>query len=284
MFDLYSIGEMMWLTTLNPAKFPRSGITTELISSSNMIGNDATITALLASRIGLKVKFCTNASLDIDGTRLINILKKNKVSLDLSISKERQTPINFCILEKNGKRTWLPPSGNFFPTLPNKQFNAHYIYLDFYEESASVRLNALSKLVSQNQKIFINLSDSSIDKKIDLIKRRHKGKLHIIQISASTNFTQAKKIAVSVMETLSPKGVIVTLGKKGSVLHTGNNISIIRLSSKQHKKIYRSMGAGSAFSAGFISGLVKGVSLEDSHLIASSYSIDFCARKDDPLI
>ncbi|MBL8080302.1 MAG: carbohydrate kinase family protein [Anaerolineales bacterium] len=283
MLDLYSIGEMMWLTTLNLTTFPKPGSTTELINVYNMIGNDATITALMASRMGLKVKLCSNSVFDHDGNRLIEILRRNKVGLDLSISKEKHTPINFCLSEQSGRRTWLPPLGDFFPTLPHKRIDANCFYLDFYEESLEARLNVLSRLISQNQKIYLNLSDSSVDRKVRFLQKNNKEKLHIIQTSSQADLTQAKKIAKNIMKLLSPKGVIVTIGEKGSVLCTKKGISIIEINIGRHKKNRRNMGAGASFSAGFISGIASGASLEDSHAIASEHSVDFCLRKDDPL-
>lgn len=281
MFDLFTVGELMWLTTLEVAQFPKPGKTTAVRKVQHMIGNDAVIVAIMASRMGLGVKLCSNPVSRYDGQKLINILQKNKVSHSWADSSANPTPTNYCLLEKNGNRTWLPPHIDFFPTLPKSPITTKYVYIDFYEEAMRTRLETLSELVIQKKRIFLNLSASSIDDKLKILAKNYKKKISVLQFSSSQNTRQAQKTAENILKNLSLEAVLITLGENGSVLCAKDGISI-RVGDR-NKKILRNMGAGATFSAGFIYGLTKGYTYKDAHNIAARKSIEFCTTKHNPL-
>jgi sugar/nucleoside kinase (ribokinase family) len=282
MSDLCTVGELLWLTTLELTKFPKPGETTPVKNVHRMIGNDAAIVAIMASQMGLTVDLCSNpVSKKDDGLGLIELLQRNKVNLDLIDLSTSHTLTNYCLLESNGNRTWLPPFNSFFPSLPKSTLSTKYVYMDLYEEAQQSRLSVLSELVRQNQRIFINLSATSIDDKLRLLEKEFYKKIEIIQISSSSNIPEAQKKAEIILHNLSIQAVIITLGKIGSVLCTHEGISTRTID--HDEKILRNMGAGATFSAGFLYGLMKGYSYEQAHIEASKKSIDFCLSKIDPL-
>ena len=281
MIDLLAIGELMWLTTIELTHFLKPGETTPVRRVQRMIGNDAAIVAVMASQMGLTVKLRTNSISENDGQDLIKILLRNQISLDLMNISSNYTPTNYCLIEKDGDRTWLPPCINYFPTLPRFKLNAKYVYLDLYEEAEIDRLSVLSEIVNQKQRIFINLSATSIDHKLGLLAKNFRKKIDILQLSSSQNMRQAQKTAERILTNLSLKAVIITLGKNGSILCTPDGVSIQR--NEENIKTFRNMGAGATFSAAFIYGLTKGYTYEEAHKLAVKKAIEFCSAKNDPL-
>ena len=107
MIDLFAIGELMWLTTIELTQLLKPGTTNPVNRVQRMIGNDATIVAILASQMGMTVKLCTNSVSEIDGQGLMKILLRNQINLDFIDISGKYTPTNYCLIGKDGERTWL---------------------------------------------------------------------------------------------------------------------------------------------------------------------------------
>lgn len=281
MFDLCAVGELMWLTTLEVERFPKPGETTSVKNVQRMIGNDAAIVSIMASRMGLRVSLLSNPVSQFEGQALSRILEGNKVSLNTLGPTPKYAPTNFCLVDQTGNRTWLPPGIDLFPVLPKSRITSKLVYIDLYEEALRARLDALSELVRQEQRIFINLSATSTDDKLGILAGKYKRKISVIQFSSSQTPHQAQQIAARVLKSHSPAAVLITLGDRGSVICTQAGVSTIE--GVKNKKILREMGAGATFSAGFIFGMTEGYTYQRAHQIASKRSTQFCTAKHDPL-
>lgn len=279
-FDLCTIGELMWLITLDINSFPIPGETTFVTATQRGIGNDAAIVSILASQMGLKTQLRSNSISQSDGLSLLKILTTNKVDCSLISLTERRTPSNYFLREPSGMRTWLPEINVHLPDVFEQiPINAQFVYIDLYEEAITTKLDILSKLIRGKYRVFVNLSASSIVNK--LLMLHNFKELEIVQISSNKSLDEACGFAKYVFKKLTVEVVIITLGKTGSVLCTKKGVERW-LVTKNDDSVLRTTGAGAAFSAGFIHALLKGHSYKEAHNIAGERSVQFCQSQTDP--
>jgi len=279
-FDLCTIGDLMWLITLDINSFPIPGETTFVTATQKGVGNDAAIVSILASQMGLKTQLRSNAISRSDGHPLLKLLITNKVDCSLISLTESHTPRNYFLREPTGMRTWLPEINVHLPDVFSQPpINAQFVYIDLYEEAIATRLDILSKLIRGKYRVFVNLSASSNANKLLMLESFKE--LEIVQTSANMSLDEAYVFAKYAFNKLTVEVFIITLGKTGSVICTKKGVERW-LVNRKDARVLRTTGAGAAFSAGFIHALVKGHSYKEAHNIAGEKSLQFCLSQSDP--
>ena len=279
MLDLCAIGDLTWLVTLNLEAFPQRGGSAFLLDVHRGIGNDAAIVAAIAARGGLSTQLRTNPVDRVGAEPLVDFLTACGVDCHLLDRNAQRTPTTYCLRDPKGERTWLPMDGGFSAenilALP---VAASFAYIDLYIDALLERRKAMMRAADNGVRLFVNLSAEPTDLQIDAV--RTQPGLKVLQVAYDPLGPDPVGYGERLLAKTRARAVFVTLAQNGSVLITSDGIQRLFSSSVA---VMRSTGAGAAFSAGALMGLVRKHGYEDAHALAVSTAATFCSAKVDPL-
>ena len=243
-------------------------------------GGAAANTAYACGKLGLSTAFIGKlGKTDIFSNKIINDFKEASVETNLiKFSNVYKTGSAYVALDKNGERRIYAHSGaaNYLTTsdLSEKEIvDTKLIFLSSLRNIEPL-LHAAKIGKNRNIPVILNPGMLIIDQGFDSIKKllENINVLILSQKEFKTLFNSKEEILseTSIKESskalfdLNIEVIVVTLGKRGAYLLTPQyNILIQPL---KLAKILDTTGAGDAFSAGFIFGLIQNLSLEFEHL------------------
>lgn len=281
MIDLCAVGDLKWLIILSVSRFPRPGEMTLVTGIERLIGNDAAIVSLLASRLGMRCRLLpTNAIARNDGQLLIDLLQRNGVDVSLIDAEGLVTPITFCLSQAaSDERTWLVENCAFRdPIALNRPPDCIFAYLDLYEEHLEERLALLHKWSQANVRCLINLSSSHLEEKVHLLSQLPS--IDTIQMRGSHGVKEACTWGRHIFQICHAKALVITLGEEGAVLIDQFGEYFIEAECIQP---LRTIGAGASFATGFLYALSLGRTYQEAAIYASKHAANFCTSGENPL-
>ena len=280
MIDLCAIGDLKWLTILSVDHFPSPGITTMLTSIERLIGNDATIVAILTSREQMHCQLLpTNTISNQDDPLLIDFLRRAGVDTTYVRIEETVTPATYCILQpSNELRTWLVENSVFLSNFGSHEpFECKFTYLDLYDENLEERLTILKRWSKGKVRCLVNLSTTQHELKLRQLSYMA---VDTVQMSCNQSREDAMSFGRHAFQMCQTKAIVITLGEAGSVLVDQHDAYFIEAEPVKQRRM---IGTGASYSAGFLLALKKGATYREAAESANKYAASFCASKDNLL-
>lgn len=233
------------------------------------IGGGGTNTAVAFSRLGLKTGCICDVGDDENGKKILELLKKEKVSFLGEIDKSRMTGYSIILDSRGGERTILTYKGVnnkitlnefdlkkletkwlYYSSLLEKSFETQKRLAEImHKKGTKIAFNPSSYLIkNKNLSSLLKLCEVLIVNKEEaemICKRFNKGRLDLLN---------------SIYQ-LGPKIVVITDKDNPAVCYDGEK----KYSINPHKniKVIERTGAGDAFASGFVAGLIVGKNIED---------------------
>ncbi|MBU0894515.1 MAG: carbohydrate kinase family protein [Nanoarchaeota archaeon] len=231
------------------------------------IGGGGTNTAVAFSRLGLKTGYMGKVGDDTDGKSILNVLHKEKIKFLGKIEKQGISGYSIILDSKENNRTILTFKGTNnnlkFDELKLKKIKTKWLYLtSLLENSFIAQKKLVSYLASRGIKIAFNPS-SYLIKRLDLKPILKFCEVIIFnkeeaQMLAKKNKIKNKNL-IKGLHDLGVKIIVITDKNKKIWAYDG----IKKYSIQPHKiKVVERTGAGDAFGAGFVAGLIVNKSIE----------------------
>jgi|GEM_PF-6962608 len=276
MNKLCCIGQATIVKFLHLQRFPVRKSSEGVLREEVILGNDACITALLATLNGTNVAFWSNPVC----TEVLSYLQqrsRNRSPIIFNVSGRQVGQTSYCLHEIDGTRTWLPanipvPDPRNIPNI--EDFDLFYI--DFYDELAEVIVAFLRSRPAVAAKSLLNFSSTGVEQKLNALKGIPN--LLGVQVSVRSELADAKGLAAQIVGALQPTAVICSLGENGSILHTDSQTRHVPAPVKSQRK----NGAGAALSAAFLEAIMcDSADLVTAHEQAVSRATEFCVNGSD---
>ncbi len=237
------------------------------------------------ARIGIKVKFITALGRDDDGKKIFEHLKSLNINTrDIVISKEYATSKYLYILDSNGEMVTAINSMKIVSLIDDKKItnmcetvrSSEYLLLDgnikesvigsIFENCTDTKIIFDPVSITKSKKIVPYL-DKLYALKANKFELEH---LSGVKITDDESVIKAGKKLIR----KGTKKVFITLGEKGA-LYMDKDEYFFR--QNMDANVVNVTGAGDAFSAGFIYGLIKGHNSQktmDFGLAAASITVE----------
>jgi ribokinase len=243
-------------------------------------GGAAANTAYACAKIGLSTAFIGKlGSHDAFGNKILNDFKEVNVDTKfIKYSEHHGTGSAYIALDKKGDRRIYAHSGaaNYLSKedlLEKELINTKIIFLSSLKnlepfiEAAIIGRNNKIPVVLNPGMLIIDQGLKNIKKlleKIDFLilsQNEYASLFNIEECDLNEDLIQEKS---STLFKLGIQVIITTLGKKGALLLTSSRAEL--LPPLKLKSLIDTTGAGDAFSAGFVYGLVQNINLKFEHL------------------
>lgn len=232
------------------------------------IGGGGTNTAVAFARLGLKTGCICNVGNDEDGSKILDLLKKEKVEFLGRVDKTGMSGYSVILDSRGGERTILAYKGVNNNVDINKlginNLNCKWLYYSALLEKSFESQKKLAFIMhKKGVKIAFNPSFYIIDNEniLNLLKITEILILNKEEAYALYKRYKAKGGLLEGLRELGPKIVLVTNKDKETWCYDGSR----HYSIMPHKiKIVERTGAGDAFASGFVAGQIVGRSIEES--------------------
>ena len=279
-FELISFGILThWYSFLTDTKLiPNTS--NNVIDTKEQIGDDASIVALTAQKLGINSAIIgTDLSDDESGKKIIELLNKSHVNAFYKINPYIKTSKEVSISDPSGSRTFFwERNSEVLSTLSSVNLSiidkAKLLYVDWYDGDYIIK--PMQKARDSGISVFLNLEDKHSDESI-IKKLLPFTTICQVTVDKNQKNTDSSKILEKIMAYKNIEICIVTLAKHGSIGVT--KTSTVRIKNKPINVIDTS-GAGATFSAGFITGYLKGWKLNECMLFASAAANLKCINHD----
>ena len=234
---------------------------------------------------GRPVYLCSKVGKDNNGNKILNFLENNEVSTKF-VDKHKKLPTGFTniIGRKNSIRKFeIGPYCAWDEIQKIPKFVPDILYLGTISSRYEISRSALKKILKNKIKVVfldINLREPYIDiNNIDfLLSKTTHLKLNKYEYRKIKNINK-NKYSIENLFLINKKLKIIALtkGNKGSEIFLRNGAKTkIELDSKNTKNL---VGAGDAFSAGLIEGLISIKNIHRIHNLASLYTTYFIEKE-----
>jgi len=268
MFDIISIGSATCDLFLKSASFPleKKDIggkieIEELLMSS---GGGGTNTAAGFARLGLSTACIARFGDDIFGKFVLEDLRKENFDQKYLIEKKGDnTDYSTILVNPDGSRTILVYRGktrideSVFPWPALEEVK--WLYVASIEGNVELLIKVVDKAQEKGTKIVLNPGSRELKEKEKLLAIFPKLKALVVNREEAESFGLMEGPAFTKASTGRPEIVVITSGRQGAKLYSpGKNLFAEAF---VHSTVDET-GAGDAFSAGFVAGLVKEFPLE----------------------
>jgi ribokinase len=238
-----------------------------VIDFSEACGGSAANTAVGLARLKLRAGYIGKVARDREGQLLLNDFKKEKVDTGgIVIAKNGRSGVVMCFVDKKGERAmYIDAGANSTITLEEMKFeyanNTVFMHVSsFVGESAFQVQKKMITSLSKDVKVSFDPGDLYASKGLAVLKsiiershvvfpNKHELKLLTGEDYEKGAQTLLKEGAHTVAVKLGPKGCYVTDGREKHLIPS------------YPVKVVDTTGAGDAFCAGFLYGLVKNKNL-----------------------
>jgi len=226
-------------------------------------GGGGTNTAVGFSRLGLKTGFVGKVGDDFHGKIILNELKSERVDFLGSIGKER-TGVSVILDSAQRKRTVLTFKGaNDFISFNDlsKNFHARWFYLSsLIGESLHNEIKIAKLAKGRGAKIAYNVSSYLAQRGVGAVREI----LRCVDVLI-LNDEEARDLIPNGnffegLRAFGPKIVCVTYGEKGSECYNGARYY---RAIPRRVNVIEATGAGDAFAAGFVTGMILNEDIAD---------------------
>lgn len=226
------------------------------------IGGGGTNTAVAFSRLGLKTGYIGKVGKDKNGESVLNMLKKEKITFLGKVTSGETSGFSVVLISRDRHRSILAHKGinNTISKKDVKSFQTKWLYFSsMMKQSFKTQLNLAKEYKKKDVKIAFNPSEYLIGKE-DL-----KPLLKIIDVlivnKEEASLLTKEKDPLKGIHKLGPKIVAITDERRTVYCYDGNKVYKI---TPKKTKVADKTGAGDAFSAAFVAGLIKNKSIEYS--------------------
>lgn len=228
-------------------------------------------TAVAFARIGLKTGFLGNLGNDYNGKLVLDELKKEKVKFLGTISKDK-TDFSMILDSKGRDRTVLTykdASGKLNYNKIRKNYNTKWYYFSSVFGDSLDTMKKLAKHAKNKVNIGFNASTYLAEQGVSKIKEILNATTILVLNKEEAELLIGKgsieNMLVKIRKT-GPRIVCITDGKHGSYTFDGK----MMYSQKPHSniKVVEKTGAGDAYAATLVAGLIKRKSIEESMQLA----------------
>lgn len=232
------------------------------------VGGGGTNTATAFSRLGFKTGCICNVGEDENGHRILNLLKKEKVSFLGKIDKKGMSGYSVILDSTGGERTILTYKGVnndiHLKDIKASQLKTKWLYYSaLLEKSFETQKQLALRFVKSGTKLAFNPSNYIINNLdiSDILKITHV--LILNKEEAEALCKKYGKPAHDLLEELHELGVkivVITDKDNPAVCYDG----VKKYSIEPHKgiKVVERTGAGDAFASGFVAGCMVGWPIE----------------------
>ena len=273
MYDIISIGSavmdvILKSPNLHPGEPLPVGGKVEIEDLFLATGGGGSNTAAGFARQGLKTACIARFGDDLFGQFLSQELAKEKFDQKYLMPKKGdRTDYSTIILYQDGSRVILVHRGKtridetIFPWTALEE--TRWFYIASIEGNVDLLTKVIEKSAEKGIKIALNPGSRELKEKDKLLSIFPKIEVLIINLEEAILFTgeEDENQALQKISEIGPKIIVVTHGKNGA--HLFSQGKHLFSPTFKHKTVDE-LGAGDGFSAGFVSGLVKGFPLEKS--------------------
>jgi len=233
-------------------------------------GGGGTNTAIGFSRLGFKAAYIGRVGLGTNGSRIVNELKREKVDTSLVIRKQGRTGFSVVLDAKGHDRTILAFKGSnnevYYSDINKKKLKTKWFYFSSMMDKSFQTLLRLAEYAKKN-KIKVAFNPSSylavkgtryLKKILDICEILIMNKGEACELLGKLKEKNIDKLLLGLYKAV-PKIIVITDGKNGVYCYDGKFKYFAKARSI---KVVESTGAGDAFASGFVSGTIKGKSIE----------------------
>lgn len=279
-FDVICIGAALVDMVAQVTRYPTDDDEVFVSDLTLLSGGAAANTAYACAKIGLSTAFIGKLGThDAFGNKILNDFKEVNVDTKfIKYSEHHGTGSAYIALNKRGDRRIYAHSGaaNYLSKedlLEKELINTKIIFLSSLKnlepfiEAAIIGRNNKIPVVLNPGMLIIDQGLKNIKKlleKIDFLilsQNEYASLFNIEECDLNEDLIQEKS---STLFKLGIQVIITTLGKKGALLLTSSRAEL--LPPLKLKSLIDTTGAGDAFSAGFVYGLVQNINLKFEHL------------------
>ncbi|MEM3926669.1 MAG: carbohydrate kinase family protein [Desulfurococcaceae archaeon] len=276
-YDLVAVGHALVDIRIVVDKFPGPDEEAKVINQVWGAGGSAVNVAIDASRLGLKTAVIAKIGFDSFGRIIVDELLREGVDITgLRVSSKGQTGFTVVVIDRNGDIIMYGYKGvaeelGSSDIVDDMIANARYVHI------ASLRVDTSLRVVETARENNVTvtwdpgrvLSARGIRELESLIKQVNIITLNSKEAALLTGLKPEEyREAAKTIKSLGPELVVVKLGPKG-VYALGNNIDE-EIPAIRVGKTVDTTGAGDAFVAGLISGLIRGYTLRKAILYANA--------------
>jgi len=260
-FDVVGFGALNVDKLYHVSRIAREGEESFILSMSESPGGSAANTMVGLARLGVKTGFIGKVANDHEGQLLLNDFRREGVNTDgIVVASEGKSGTVSAFVDKNGERAlYVHPSVN--DTLAFEEINLEYARQTTFLHLTSVDekpFQAQKKLIEELRNVKVSLDPGEIYARKGLARLKPIIK-HCFVVSPSENELKmlTKKSWKEGAKMLLKEGagmVAVKLGEKGCYVTDGRQSHTVP---PYKTKVVDTTGAGDAFDAGFLYGLIK---------------------------
>jgi ribokinase len=231
------------------------------------VGGGGTNTAVAFSRFGLKTGFIGKVGDDDTGKRVLNMLKKEKVTFLGKTEKGSASGYSVVLDSREKERTILTYKGinDEISSTDIKKFKTKWLYFSsLLGKSFATQIKLAQQMKKQGTKIAFNPSAYIIKRK-NLKPLLKICEVLILNKEEAEMLARSKKQVLEKIHALGPKIVVMT--DKNRPIYCYNGIKKYSLMPHKIKVVERTV-AGDAFASGFVAGLMANKSIEQALVLA----------------
>jgi len=264
-FDVIGFGALNVDKIYQVPRIAKEGEETFILDFQETPGGSAANTIVGLAKLGLKTGFIGKVADDHEGQLLINDFKREDVNTDgIVVVKEGRSGVVTAYVDKKGERAlYVHPSVN--DSLTFEQINleyakqARFLHLTSVDEKP---FQAQKKLIEEVSDVKVSLDPGEIYARKGLTKLRSLIKKSFVVLPSEGELKMLTgkrwKEGAKMLVKEGAGIVAVKLGEKGCYVTDGKEAHLIE---PFKVNVVDTTGAGDAFSAGFLYGLMNGKDL-----------------------
>ncbi len=279
-FDVVSFGSAVIDVFVNTEAVERGDFMCYIIGSKILIkdlkfdiGGGGTNTAVAFSRLGLKAGYIGKIGKDLEGIKILNMLKKEKVSFLGKIDKG-QTGYSIILDSANKDRTILAFKGvnNEFLLSDIAKFRTKWLYFSSLLEKSLETQKKLAKIYAgKGVKLAFNPSSYLIkNERLDEILKFTSILILNKEEAIALSKESSQDRIIKKLHALGPKIIVIT--NKDKEVICSDFLKLYKIMPHKNIKVVERTGAGDAFASGFVAGQITGKSIDESLKLALSES------------
>ncbi|HEX55513.1 MAG: sugar kinase [Candidatus Altiarchaeales archaeon] len=274
-FDVVGFGALNLDILCKVKTLARRGEHTPIIEIHRSPGGSAANTISGLARLGLKTGFIGAVGNDLEGEFILNEFKRDGVDTGCIEILDANTGLVIGFVDETGERTLYPyPGTNDIIEFKNEYLrylkNAKYLHMSSFIGERQLEIQKILVKKSDKSKTKISFCPSDlyakkgIDELIDIIERTEIIFLNKSEIEELTNMNY-RDGSLALIDS-GVRIVVVTLGKDGCyVRYLDDEIRVKSFPAN----VIDTTGAGDAFNAGFLYGVLKNMSIKESAIMGN---------------
>lgn len=252
------------------------GSKNEVDAITHSVGGAGTNAAVTFARQGLRSFYMGRVGEDVPGKVVMDVLRQDNVDTSLvGINKELGTGFSAILLAPNGERTVLTYRGasSHFRLKETDFFNqtADWLYVGSLSGDMAA-LQTITKYAQQHDiKVALNPGKGELaEKKVlkELLSAVSVLSLNREEMAMLFKGETAKELVIEAAQHVPL--VLLTDGPKGSYVCDGQKL--YKAGMYENVPVIDRLGAGDAFTSGFIAAIAKGQTIEEALTLASANS------------